>query len=594
MKSLPHIIAEFANFHGGDVSQINALIDQVATFEYADKAVKFQPFSPETLALPTFEYFEVYQKLQISAKDWAACIDHATAKIGPVWIDIFDSFGVDVVKQNKGNIRGVKLQASVLDNTEIYEGLSGGVMEGLEFIVNISGYPLTEIEQMVAQYLLLKPKQLILQLGYQSYPTAICDTGLGKIEVLKQAFPGRALCLADHVDAEDPFALHIPLLGAGLGCEYIEKHVCLSREKAAYDKFSALEPEQFIQLLANISSLATAFEGEFILPKEAEYLEKSYQFPIVKRPMRAGELIAKKDLIFRRSDEKGLTWHQLKALQESGKVLRRDIEENKVLQAGDFKEASIGCIVACRMKSSRLKRKAKLPIHGVPSVERCLQNVQMINGLSVVVLATSTVEEDAVLDVNAQAAGVKFVKGDPDDVILRYLNACDQHGIDVVIRVTGDCPVVSPEIVHFMLESHFACGADFTAPIKFAVGTNSEIYNVSALRRVIELLGQAKFSEYMGFYMRNNADRFKVNMVHLPESLIRDYRLTLDYPEDLEMFNRLYAELDQRSLPSTAKNVFDVLDQNPAIASINNGMVIKYETDQGLIDMLNRETRIPN
>ena len=594
MKNLPHIIAEFANFHGGDTSLIKSLIDQVSTFEYADKAVKFQPFSPETLALPTFEYFEVYLKLQISAKDWADCIDYAAAKIGPVWIDVFDAFGVEVVKQNKSNIRGVKLQASVLDNVEIYDGFSAGVLDGLELIVNVSGYELTDIEQMVSQYLELKPKRLILQLGYQSYPTAVCDTGLGKIDVLKKAFPDHSLCLADHVDAEDSFALHIPLVGASLGCEYIEKHVCLSREEAAYDKFSALEPDQFVELTENIIKMAEAFEGEFILPKEAEYLEKSYQFPIMKRPMRAGELIAKEDLIFRRSDEKGLTLHQLKALQERGKVLRHDIGENSVLQESDFKDASIGCIVACRLKSSRLKLKAKLPIHGIPSVERCLQNVKMIDGLNVVVLATSTVEEDAVLAENAEAEGVEFVKGDPDDVILRYLNACDLHNIDVVVRVTGDCPVVSPEIVQFMLKSHFACGADFTAPNQFAVGTNSEIYNVSALRRVIELLGQAKYSEYMGFYMHNNPELFKVNMVDLPESLIRDYRLTLDYPEDLEMFNRLYEELDKRSLPSTAKNVFDVLDNDPAIASINNGMVIKYETDQGLIDMLNRETKIPN
>jgi N,N'-diacetyllegionaminate synthase len=592
MKKLPHIIAEFANFHGGDIRQIQALVEQVAAIEYADKAVKFQPISAETLALPTFEYFKVYQKLEISTEDWAACIDHAAEQIGPVWIDIFDAFGCDVVKKNKNNVKGIKLQASVLDNLEIYDGLCGGVLKELEIIVNISGYPLQKIEQMVAQYVELRPKKLILQLGYQSYPTAVSDTGLGKIEVLKQAFPGRDLCLADHVDGEDPLALYIPMLGACLGCEYIEKHICLDREKAAYDKFSALEPEQFAQLTADITKLAGAFEGEFILPKEAEYLEKSYQFPITNRTMQAGELLAKPDLIFRRSDVKGLTLHQLKALQEEGKVLRHDIEDKSVLRESDFKDASIGCIVACRMKSSRLKRKAKLPIHGVPSVERCLQNVQMIDGLNVVVLATSTVEEDAVLQENAQAANVEFVRGDPDDVILRYLSACDKYGIDVVIRITGDCPVVSPEIVEFMLNSHFTSGADFTAPIQFAVGTNSEIYNVSALRRVIELLGQAKYSEYMGFYMRNNPELFKINMVDLPGSLIRDYRLTLDYPEDLEMFNRLYEELDKSSLPATTKNVFDILDNAPAIAAINKGMVIKYETDQDLIDMLNRETRI--
>ena len=252
----------------------------------------------------------------------------------------------------------------------------------------------------------------------------------------------------------------------------------------------------------------------------------------------------------------------------------------------------VGVVVACRMKSSRLKKKAILPIAGVPSVERCLQNCLRFPYAGVVVLATSTLEDDAILKDYTLGGKVKFWRGAPDDVIKRYLGACEEYGIDVVIRVTADCPVVSPGIAEYLLQSHFEARADYTGPNKYAVGSNPEIYNVSALRRVIELLGQADYSEYMTWYMRNNPHVFKVNIVDLPSDYIRDYRLTLDYPEDLEMFERLYASLEAKGMVPDIKNVFKILDANPDIAALNEHLTVKYRADQPLIDKLNRVTRI--
>lgn len=255
-------------------------------------------------------------------------------------------------------------------------------------------------------------------------------------------------------------------------------------------------------------------------------------------------------------------------------------------------DCRIGVIVACRLKSSRLKQKAILPIKGIASVERCLQNCLLIAGEKPVVLATSTLPDDAELENYTLGGKINFWKGHPDDVIQRYLGACERFGIDVIVRVTADCPVVSPEIAEFLLKSHFESGADYTAPRKYAVGTNSEIYNTEALQRVIDLLGQADHSEYMTWYMRNNTDVFKVNIIDLPDALVRDYRLTLDYPEDLEMFERLYAELEQRDLSPTAANVFSVLDEDNGIAGINMHLALKYQADAELIEKLNKVTRI--
>jgi N,N'-diacetyllegionaminate synthase len=209
-----------------------------------------------------------------------------------------------------------------------------------------------------------------------------------------------------------------------------------------------------------------------------------------------------------------------------------------------------------------------------------------------VVLATSTKEEDAVLEEKTLGGKVEFWKGDPDDVIERYIGACDKYGIDIVIRVTGDCPVISSDIMSYLLDHHLSVGADYTASKKSAVGTACEIYNVEVLRRILKYVGKAQHSEYMTWYLQNNQDLFKVEIIDLPENLVRDYRLTLDYPEDLKLFNELFKALRLQSLEPTIENIFNILDNNPSISQLNSHLTLMYKTDQTLIHKLNKETKI--
>jgi N,N'-diacetyllegionaminate synthase len=324
----------------------------------------------------------------------------------------------------------------------------------------------------------------------------------------------------------------------------------------------------------------------------SRYLVSSYQAPIARHDLAAGSLIGLSDLSFRRTNQSGLTWTSIFSEQSQFQILAGPVLKDSVFTKPNFKKAKIGAIVACRMKSSRLKNKALSMIQGVSSVERCLQNCLQMPYVDLVVLATSTLEDDLVLKKHTLCGQVKFWVGDPDDVIQRYLGACDKYEIDVVVRVTADCPVVSPEITDFLLKSHFESGADYTGSKNCAVGSSPEIYNKEALRRVIALLGKADYSEYMTWYMRNNADIFKVNIVDIPLELQRDYRLTLDYPEDLEMLNHLYSALEEKKLKPTLKNIFSLMDADASIPNINQHLTLTYQADSELINKLNSVTRI--
>jgi len=83
-----------------------------------------------------------------------------------------------------------------------------------------------------------------------------------------------------------------------------------------------------------------------------------------------------------------------------------------------------------------------------------------------------------------------------------------------------------------------------------------------------------------------------LNFVTLPPSLVRNYRLTLDYQEDLDMFNAIQQYLDEKQLPATIDVIFDFLDQHPEVANLNSHLTLKYKTDPELIATLNRETKI--
>lgn len=591
MMKLPHLILETANFHGGDAKLLESAIETFSHLDYPSVGIKFHAFEPDRVALTDFSWYTTIKNLYIEADRWHRIIQTAASKKFRVWLDLFCTYGVNILETNLTYIHGIKLQPSVLDNREILEALQSLSLDRIELIINIAGLEVPSIKDYLKTVQNLNMCKVTLQSGFQDYPTDAGETSLGKIDTLRSEFPDLSLGYADHLDAGDPFARRFPVYAWLEGCSYLEKHVCLDRLETKYDADSALEFPEVVDLAAEIVRVGVSMSAPFITKKEKKYLGKTIQKPILKHTLYKGQLVGNRDILFRRTDRAGLNFAELKKLQENCFILNREKSQLDTLIRSDFKESRIAAVVAARMKSTRLKKKASLPINGVASIRRCLENCLKIPGIDEVILATSHQPEDAVL-ADYLPPGVRFWRGDADDVIGRYVRACDRYDIDVIIRITGDCPVVSPEIASFLLTAHFAAGADFTEPRAFAVGTNSQIYNTEALRRVIRLVGRAEYSEHMTYYMTNNPDIFKINIVDLPPKWIRDYRLTLDYPEDLDMLNELFNKLEEKKMEARLPAIFSILDEHPHIPRINAHKTLVYRTDRALIELLEEKTRI--
>lgn len=271
----PYFILEHANAHGGSIETLLQTIDEFHDLK-GNFGMKFQPFKYDKIALPNFRAFEIYKELFFTSDEWKKILKKAS-ETKDVWIDVFDEYSCQIIEENIDIIRGVKFQSSILYNSVVLGLLSQLEFAGKKVIINISGIDITALDEILNRFKQeLSPEEIVLQIGFQAYPTELADSGLAKIKVLREKYPQYQISFADHIGADELEAIYTPSIAFSMGAKYVEKHICKSGEKAKYDHFSSLTREGINSVLKSLSLIEQSLSNEFINKREAEYLKKVY------------------------------------------------------------------------------------------------------------------------------------------------------------------------------------------------------------------------------------------------------------------------------------------------------------------------------
>ena len=99
-------------------------------------------------------------------------------------------------------------------------------------------------------------------------------------------------------------------------------------------------------------------------------------------------------------------------------------------------------VIQARLGSRRFPGKSLAVLHGRPMIQHVIERVQRI-GVDEVVVAIPS--KDIKLSNFVKSLNVSVVLGSERDVLGRLWMAASFHGADVVMRVTGDCPLWMPE-----------------------------------------------------------------------------------------------------------------------------------------------------
>ena len=232
-------------------------------------------------------------------------------------------------------------------------------------------------------------------------------------------------------------------------------------------------------------------------------------------------------------------------------------------------------IVQARMNSTRLPGKALLPLAGKPVLwwicARCLL-AKRIN--KVVVATTNNVSNASIADRHYLPYGCEVFryKGNEDDVIGRVLAAANYAEADIIVDITGDCPMIDPRHIDRLIKMLIKHDLDYVSNCvrrTWPDGLDVQVYKTEALAQTIGLYNP---KQHAGWNIAQHPEVFKImNWPASPDMHWPDLGLTLDTREDYVLLQILFREFG--SDPGFAiEDVIKFLRANPELVEINKGI----------------------
>jgi glutamate-1-semialdehyde 2,1-aminomutase len=205
-------------------------------------------------------------------------------------------------------------------------------------------------------------------------------------------------------------------------------------------------------------------------------------------------------------------------------------------------------IVQARMGSTRLPNKVMKPIGGIPMIEMLLSRLSRAKEIDEIVVATSVDERNQPLVDHVRQLGYVCEQGSENDVLDRFVKAAQKHHADVVVRITGDCPLVDPALVDEAIRCYKVANVDYCSnvvPPTYPDGLDCEVFSFYALERAAKEATEPAHREHVTLYLRESGKFTTSNVAG--ETDCSQERWTVDEPEDLEVVASIFAHFSPRT-----------------------------------------------
>ena len=226
-------------------------------------------------------------------------------------------------------------------------------------------------------------------------------------------------------------------------------------------------------------------------------------------------------------------------------------------------------IVQARMGSTRLPNKVMKLIGNIPMIELLLSRLSKSKEIDKIIVATSEDKRNQPLVEHVQKIGYACEQGSEVDVLDRYVKAGIEHKADVVVRITGDCPLVDPTLVDECIRRFKLSGVDYlnnTTPPTFPDGMDVEVFNFIALEATLRKTSNPFDHEHVTPYLRESGDFTNFTLKHSQD--LSAFRWTVDEPADFIVIEKVFKHFHPRT-DFTWLEVLDLQYQQPEIFSIN-------------------------
>ena len=199
-----------------------------------------------------------------------------------------------------------------------------------------------------------------------------------------------------------------------------------------------------------------------------------------------------------------------------------------------------------------------------------------------IVLATTTNVTDDPLESFAGQMGISCFRGSEEDVMSRVIGAATSVNADVVVEITGDCPIIDPQIIEQTIRMYYANPADYVSNAhirSYPDGMDTQIFLLETLKRSAAMTDDLLDHEHVTLHIRNNPEIFShVHLVAPPEIHWPELGLTLDEPADYELLKRIIEHFGIKNPLFSCLDVIRLLRERPEWVAINQEVLRKGDS----------------
>jgi len=201
------------------------------------------------------------------------------------------------------------------------------------------------------------------------------------------------------------------------------------------------------------------------------------------------------------------------------------------------KRKKIICIVQARLNSERFKNKILKKVSGKTLIEILLKQLSFSKYIDKVVVAIPKTDKKL----------FKFLKkknevflGSENDVLSRYYNAAKEYNAEIVVRVTGDCPLIDTNLIDKGIQKFLNSNYDYVSnidPPTFPDGLDFEVFSFKTLKKTYEESTLNADREHVTSYILKNNEFKRLNIQNTRD--LSHIRVTLDYKEDYKVIKKI-------------------------------------------------------
>jgi len=238
--------------------------------------------------------------------------------------------------------------------------------------------------------------------------------------------------------------------------------------------------------------------------------------------------------------------------------------------------------IEARMTSSRLPGKVLMEAVNKPMLHHLVTRLRAVPSIDVIVLAITTNSTDDILVSFAESEGIAYFRGSEDNVMERVIGAADSVNADVVVEITGDCPIIDYEVIDQAIRMFLVHDADYVSNVdvrSYPDGMDVQVFRLDTLKRSASMTTDSLEQEHVTLHIRKHPELFtKLHLVAPPEIRWPELRLTLDEMADYELLKRVIEYFGQDYPLFTCLDIVRLLRNNIDWVDINKAVQSKGDT----------------